>query len=359
MSSRHRSPHRAVAIVAVIVSVLLFVLRPWAPSPVTTSDAIDKPNDPGTPTPNQQYPQIADSDIELSIANLCARAEQEDFSSASMPGAEERLAQIAEYKDSVRGVKQRLIVSPDAEHLHAAALLESEPARRIELMTKALANGRNDAFLVWDAVRICAKSLEQTGCPMQAWEDRLLVLDGQNSEAWVRVTANRLLAGDNQAALRALQQAASASETRAYWTESIEMIERGFAAGSDYAFAQRAAFALGMARSNQPEYLVYYNMCKEESARSYEWAYACLAYAELVERQGRTELGQMSARAIQKQALESLGDNERLAAVVARQEQVRRNRRESVRTRHRLSEVLKVSIPSIFFRLFGRREDRW
>jgi len=349
MSSRHRSTHRAIAIVSVFVLVLLFVLRPWAPPRVITSNAIDEPNIPEAPTPNEQYPQFADSDIVLSIANLCAAAEQEDFSAAGMPSAEERLAQMADYKESVQGVKQRLIVSPDAEHLHAAALLESDPVERIELITKALAKGRNDAFLIWDAVRICAESLEQTSCPMRAWEDRLLELDGQNSEAWVRVAANRLIAGDGQAALHAMQRAASASETRVYWTESIEMIERGFAAGSDYAFAERASYALGMARSNQPNYLVLYKMCKEQSAKSKDWAYACLAYGELVERQGKTELGQISARAIQKQALELLEHDERLAAVVARQEQVRRNRREAVRIRHRLSEVLKVSIPSIFF----------
>lgn len=317
MSSRHRSRHRAIPIFAVIGLVLLFVFRPWAPSPVTTSNAIDEPNNPEAPTPNEQYSQFADSDIVLSIANLCAAAEQEDFSAASMPSAEERLAQIAEYKDSVRGVKQRLVVSPDAEHLHAAALLESEPVNRIKIITKALANSRNDAFLMWDAVRICAESLEQTSCPMQDWEDRLLELDGQNSEAWIRVAANRLLAGDSQAALRAMQRAASASETRAYWTESIEMIERGFAAGSNYTFAERAAFALVIAGSNKPNYWVYYNMCKEESVKSKDWAYACLTYGELVERQGRTELGQISAHAIQKQALELIEDDERLAAVVA------------------------------------------
>jgi len=56
---------------------------------VTTSNAIDGPNNPEAPTPNEQYSQFADSDIVLSIANLCTAAEQEDFSAASMPSAEE------------------------------------------------------------------------------------------------------------------------------------------------------------------------------------------------------------------------------------------------------------------------------
>ena len=350
MSSIYRSPGRAVSIAAAIVIALLFVFRPWTPAPVTMSNAIEEPSGIDASTSGDAPPLFADAEIELSIADVCAAAERAATSAPITYSAEATNTQIAEYKDAIRRVKERLIVSLDAEHLHLAAILETDPVNRIELITKALVSGWNDAFLVWDAVRICAEAREQTSCPMHVWQDRLLALDGQNSEAWVRTAANRLLAGDNEAALRALQRAASAPESRVYWSESVEMIERGFAAASDYAFAERAAYGFGIAGSNQPDYLVYVSMCNVESAKSQEWAYACLAYGELVERQGRTDMGQSIARAIQERALQSLEDDERLAAVVARRELARRKRLESSNARHALSDAIMISNPTFFSR---------
>jgi hypothetical protein len=112
----------------------------------------------------------------------------------------------------------------------------------------------------------------------------LQALDGRNSEVWVRIAANRLRSGDEEAALRAMQ-----------------------------------------------------------------WAYACLAYGELLELQGKTDIGHSFALALQKIALESLGDTEKLAAVAARQDAHRSGRQETLRSRSEFSEILLFANPAVFY----------
>lgn len=50
------------------------------------------------------------------------------------------------------------------------------------------------------------------------------------------------------------------------------MIERGFAAASDYAFPERAEMAFGFAASELPRDGDYVTMCKEQSTESVDWA---------------------------------------------------------------------------------------
>jgi hypothetical protein len=80
-----------------------------------------------------------------------------------------------------------------------------------------------------------------------------------------------------------------------------------------------------------------------------QWAYACLTYGGLLERQGKTDIGHLFALALQKVALESLGDTEKLAEVVARQDAYRSARQEAARSRAALSEVLLFANPSVLY----------
>jgi hypothetical protein len=127
--------------------------------------------------------------------------------------------------------------------------------------------------------------------------------------------------------LRALRRAGTAPVTRSYWPESVALLERAFAVG-DMPFEERAGNAFGAAAMNVRDYGSTTRMCRTQSATSREWADACLAYGELAERQGWTMLETAIARAIQKAALEALQDDERLAAVIARQDHFRRQQSE-------------------------------
>ncbi len=176
-----------------------------------------------------------------------------------------------------------------------------------------------------------------------------MIIDGQNSESWLRVAANRYKAGETDAALEAMRHAATAAETRIYWTETIEMAERGLAAaGSDYSFPERAAMAFGLAATKLPNYGDFTTMCKEQSLRSADWAYTCLGYGELAENQGKTVIGVSIGRSIQKLALEALGEEDKLAAVEARQQSSRQEWLESIGNIHAATERLMFSNPAVF-----------
>jgi len=240
----------------------------------------------------------------------------------SMPQPQDPEKARAEYQQTINDLRDLLAKSPDAEHLHAAALLERDPARRIAILGRALVPGHSDAFLAWTAVNSCTRVKEPANCPLEAWEARLLALDSQNSEAWMLSATLRWRAGDVDAALRALRRAAASPESRVYWPEMLAIVERASAVGG-HSFIEGLSYAFGAAAMNGPDVGSAVRMCRAQSSSHREWAHACLAYGERVERQGRTMLQTSIARSIQRLALEVLEEEERLAAVIARQDAAR------------------------------------
>ena len=106
--------------------------------------------------------------------------------------------------------------------------------------------------------------------------------------------------------------------------------------------------AFGFAASELPRYGDYVRMCEERSVQSIEWAYACLAYGELVENQGKTEVGVGIARSIQKIALEALGELEKAAEVEQRLAARRQERLDSIKDYNPAIERLIFSNPTLF-----------
>ena len=316
----------------------------------------DKQNDTGiaAPTPITTEVQPAASSPaslhELPVAAL--RSALTAVCSNNAPNSDDReptQEKIDAYNDALNELRLSLSESSSAEHLYVAALLEDDAALRVELLDRAIPGNSDDAFLLWGAVQICSESGESVDCPLRDWEQRLIAVDGQNSETWVRLAANRYAAGEYDAALEAMRYASTAAESRAYWTETIEMIERGFAAGSDYAFPERAFMALNIAASKLPRYGDYVTMCKEQSAKNVDFAYACVAYGELVGHQGKTEMGVAIARTIQKLALEALGEWEKAAEVEQRIQARRQERMVSIGDNSAVTMKLIFSNPTLFY----------
>ncbi len=285
------------------------------------------------------------TDLSSALTEVCSTGNTE---AADKEWTQEEIqAQIDAFDEQKRRLSEQLALSSSAEHLHLAALLEADPGSRFELLESAISKS-SDPFLVWNAVQLCSEAIKTTPCPLRDWEQLLIAVDGQNSESWVRIAANRYAAQDHDAALDAMQYASTAAESRAYWTEMIEMMERGFAAGSDYAFAERASMAFGFAAAELPRYGDYVKMCEERSAQSTDWAYACLAYGELVENQGKTEIGVAISRDIQRLALEGLGEAEKASEVRQRQQQRSQERLESIQRQNPAVERLVFSNPALF-----------
>jgi hypothetical protein len=106
--------------------------------------------------------------------------------------------------------------------------------------------------------------------------------------------------------------------------------------------------AFGVAATRLPDYSTYLDMCKEQAATNVDWAYACLAYGELVERQGKTEMGQAFALHYQGVALEALGEDEGLREVISRQDARKLQRLDAFDRSNDLTERLMVTNSTLF-----------
>lgn len=346
MSLRRRPLAGLLAIVALLLLIYFFGPRESsesteiaAPDPVS---AHVEPAEAVAPPP----PEFTAADLSSALTEACS-ANVREFANKDWT-QEEIQSQIDAFNEQKRSLSQHLSVSSSAEHLHLAALLEEDPASRFELLETAISRSPSDPFLVWGAVQICSEAPGSMPCPLRDWELLLLSVDGQNSESWIRVAANRYAANDDKAALEAMRRAATAAESRAYWTETIEMVERGLAAGSDLGFSERANMALGIAASELPHYADYTRMCEERSSKNVDWAYACLAYGEMLENQGKTEIGVAIARSIQKLAFEGLGETDEAAEIQQRIEARRGERLDSIKDYNPKIERLIVSSPTLF-----------
>lgn len=125
------------------------------------------------------------------------------------------------------------------------------------------------------------------------------------------------------------------------------MIERGLAASSDSPFPDRAKMAFGFAAVLLPSYYDQFTMCKDQSQKDSEWAYACLAYGELMEARAREEMSVSLARSIQRVALEASGEKKRAEEMMRRIEVRNRARLESYSERAPVDRLI-VSSPSVF-----------
>ena len=343
MTSARRLPVIVVSIAALIVLAYVFGQRDEtddsevdAPTPISAAVPVAE----ATASTHTEFPT---DELRSALTDVC--------SNTATDSADKELTQeeIDAFNQLGLDLSDSLAVSASAEHIHLAALLANDSDTRVELLERAISNSPSDPFIVWSAVRICSDSAVSVDCPLGDWEQRLTDVDSQNSESWMRIAANRYAAGETDAALEAMRHAATAAETRIYWTETVEMIERGLAAaGSEYPFPERAGMAFGFAAMMLPVYGDYTRMCVEQSSQSAEWAYACLAYGELAENQSKTEIGVSIGRSMQKLALEALGEMEK-AADVERRLQRRRQERLNADIEHIvLTERLMVSNPTMF-----------
>ena len=310
------------AVLVVVLSAVFLLSREPVRSPPTTA-AETKPENALLAPPGGKPERIATgtqaipdpTQLQPCTPTLVTPAWFDTVSSSEDP--------IDVYWRLMSDVSRRLAASSSAEHLHVAALLERDPANRLKLIARADPGSASDPLLLRDAVRFCQDAGEEQSCPLIEWEQRLVAVDGENSEAWIFVAANRFEAGEEQQALKALQRAATASESRTYLSESIELTELGLAAGSDMGFTGRAAAAFGIVAMAWPSPRSLINMCQEQSARSVDWAYACLSYGELVEKQAGTTMSTSLALSIQSIAFKALGETEKIADVEVRKKRFR------------------------------------
>ena len=260
--------------------------------------------------------EVIDADVPVpAFVTKCRKPSRPAANEATAPSAE---AALKNRKELYKKITNRLTDSDFSEHLHLAALIEKDPQKLADLIDRAVAIDGGNPMLIWDSLHYCSQTNVSADCPLRELEERILSVDGQNSEALIRVAANRYANGNLDEALRLLRRASTSAVTNDFWTQRILLIERGLAASTEFSFAERAEMAIGIAAAQPAFFGDIIKMCKDQSAYSSEWAYACAAYGNLAETQGKTMMTIMIAQAIQKLAYEELGEVEKAAKIETR-----------------------------------------
>lgn len=199
-----------------------------------------------------------------------------------------------------------------------AAQLEDSAAGRIEIFRRSIDAGDVTAHFLWSAVNTCLVHMQTVSCPAEDWLNRLLAVDSENSEAWMRAAGYYYANDQPDRAKQALDRARIAYESNSYWYEDIMSAKAG--ADAVGGFSERASYlmAIGFAATYPAPMRLYSEMCNSMSGRDPEWAYACAAYGERAGETGTTIMTRQLAKAIQANALVALGeaaDSERIRAL--------------------------------------------
>jgi hypothetical protein len=253
-------------------------------------------------------------------------------------------------------MKSRLAASPDPESFLTAFLMNRTEARvaddssaQARLLDLGLRAADSDSpLLAWHALRACVEAEEY--CPFPHLEQSLLEADQDNADAWALVATLRYRRGDVAGALDAMQDAARASTSTWYSTETMGMIERSLAEQTSLQNLSRVAIAstYGMAFPADSSQL----MCRVESASSGAWGEACLAFGKLRGEHNESDLARLVGYRIREQTLTALGDLEG-AAKVAEENAL------YVAGRIVGGRELSGSIYSIQTSLLATNPDRW
>lgn len=351
----NKSFHRRAAIAALLAAAAVWLLPTGESGRGSGTRQEESALQGQTPAPDRSSAiesMIAEPIVEFSIEDFCDSAAVEEWSKNMLAESGDSME---EYRRMQADTAARLSISRDPEHLHTAALLEADLARKVEastgaraadpdssakhsarqiaLISRALDADPGNPLHIWGAVQICMTASAEwnenrTDCPLEVWQARLLKADPQNREVWAYAAVNLLAAGKESGALKAMQKAGALTESRVFWPETVEMLERGLAAGTDWPFMGRATEAIGVAGRNLFNELRPMGLCRDQSEVSQDWAYACLAYGRQNELNPPSELARSPAIAIQQYALTALGNEEGLAQLNARWRQQQQRRYE-------------------------------
>ena len=115
-------------------------VRDWQTGPESSSEPL------GAPGANE----LAKTELEIAALDACAARLMDKVTKAVGPNPFETGGLEAlqlEYKRKLQQAVSRLEISANTDHLHAAALMEPDPARKTALISEAMIDGKDDVLV--------------------------------------------------------------------------------------------------------------------------------------------------------------------------------------------------------------------
>ncbi|MEM6512339.1 MAG: hypothetical protein AAF660_04960 [Pseudomonadota bacterium] len=193
-------------------------------------------------------------------------------------------------------------------YLVMASHFYSDP-ERFALFEDGIAAASGSAHLLWTAVGACVNRYDAILCPnLGRWTDRLLALDSENALAWALAGHAYLERGRDVDALQAFRRGAVSGTVNDYRFEDIEAAMTAVASLGGYSEAMAYTIATGYAAAFAHP-ISHFAVCREKTDQSADWAEACLALGQTIERHAMDYFNRGVGRRLQWQARVARGED--------------------------------------------------
>ena len=215
-----------------------------------------------------------------------------------------------QFRQWVDFAQKTLAQSDDAENRLVAALLgtaDAEPTIYAQLHDVMDSEPRSP-LIAWNYVEYCSDRYTPCGLAPALVEQRALLADPSNGALWAKIAAKRSERGNRAGALEAMRRAVTASQFDSFWVDHILAFERALRVVPNPNRRNGPIDAIGFVAALPSSEVEIVRTCRQEAPRNPQWMDVCLAYGKRLERDSRTLINQMLGLAIQRNAMESAGD---------------------------------------------------
>ncbi|MBT8143728.1 MAG: hypothetical protein KJO55_03445 [Gammaproteobacteria bacterium] len=310
---------RYVLLALVLLALLALLPRNQQPAPASSSQDVAAPVDSEFKPPRLQTP-AADDAAGMSGPDVACVPDPDDVETwPPEPTPEEKQAAI-----------DVLSRSDLAEHQLAAIIMGRWPGMKpfsshdkLLALDQFVARNPQDSIAFFSLLNTCRDFLHEAACADQRLHAGIRRLHDDNSEAWALLASYRASLNQEDAALEALGRAATATVSDSGIAAKLDLLERAYAAGGGFSIVQRLMLAWGDIAAEQGHWLPIYRTCKSRAESDLNWRRLCLDYARRAERQVKTVGAEVGALALQRTLAEFSGDDDEIAAIEIRLDDVR------------------------------------
>jgi hypothetical protein len=200
--------------------------------------------------------------------------------------------------------------SRDPEVLLSAYILENSVDRQlaVESLRAATLLSPNHPLVIWQSILQCS-SAQDTSCETEELE-RLVMRDAGNGAALMELAAVQLKRGQVEEAANTLRSAAAAPAFTTYFLQQAMLLERAFAATTDWNFERRIGTGIGYAAAMPLSFSPVSEQCKEAHSEAAAWSDICARLGEKMYADGRTVLTQSLGLALWEGSFEGQQSDE-------------------------------------------------
>ncbi|MEM9334547.1 MAG: hypothetical protein AAGA33_06825 [Pseudomonadota bacterium] len=204
-----------------------------------------------------------------------------------------------------------------SDHIVIASHIVDSPEERVALLRDGIEANPGSAHLHWTAVNACVMANDSATCPeLDQWIERLLALDGENALAWALAGHAYLNLDRQYEALDAFRRGSISYSANNYHGADVEAAMTAVNALGGYSDVLAYAVSVGhTAAFAKP--LSHFNVCKEKSVSSPEWADVCLALGQTIESTATDFMSRAYARRTQWQSRIAKGEDPETPALRA------------------------------------------